>query len=51
MLETSDEKPEEEEEKKADSNAQERKVVDEKEKNERTIFIGNVPVACCEEKV
>ncbi|CDH52915.1 nucleolar protein [Lichtheimia corymbifera JMRC:FSU:9682] len=50
VLETSEEKPEEEEEKKADSMSQERKVVDEKEKNERTVFVGNVPVACCEEK-
>ncbi|KAI7875173.1 RNA-binding domain-containing protein [Lichtheimia hyalospora FSU 10163] len=46
-LEASEEK---QEESKEDDNTQERTKVDEKEKNERTIFIGNVPVACCEEK-
>lgn len=50
MLESSEEKAEEEE-KKDDVKVPKRTVVDEKEKNERTIFIGNVPVACCEEKV
>ncbi|CDS08395.1 hypothetical protein LRAMOSA09758 [Lichtheimia ramosa] len=49
VLESSEEKAEEEE-KKDDVKVPKRTVVDEKEKNERTIFIGNVPVACCEEK-